>query len=187
MYNEERLWFVSDLHFYHKNILNFSPETRPFSDVDEMNNALITSWNDKVSLTDEVWMLGDFCFGSPTKACRILEQLNGRINIIKGNHDNIKFLKRATEEGLIESWRDYRRMKVNGTNVILFHYPIYSWDMMFHGGYHLFGHVHGNMDGMIRDDGKAWLDVGIDSTLISKEPRPYSFAEIREHFQNKVR
>ena len=55
-------FYTSDLHFDHLNILKFEPESRPFNTIDEMNEALIKKWNDKVKQDDEVYILGDFCF-----------------------------------------------------------------------------------------------------------------------------
>lgn len=27
-------------------------------------------------------------------------------------------------------------------SLVLFHYPIFEWDRMYHGSFHLYGHVH---------------------------------------------
>ena len=81
-------FYTRDLHLDHSNILKFEPESRPFNTVDEMNEALIKKWNDKVKQDDEVYILGDFCFdnrGDRTTA--FLKRLNGKKYLIKGNHD----------------------------------------------------------------------------------------------------
>jgi calcineurin-like phosphoesterase family protein len=32
----------------------------------------------------------------------------------------------------------------NDRFLVLFHYPMLSWNRQYHGSYHLFGHVHNN-------------------------------------------
>ena len=52
-----RKFYISDLHFGHKNILGF--DNRPFVDIEQMNNELIRRWNSVVSDGDVVYVLGD--------------------------------------------------------------------------------------------------------------------------------
>lgn len=80
-------FIMSDLHFSHKNILKFNPETRQFRDVDHMNESIISEWNTKVKPDDTIYHLGDFAFAGNTKKREILDQLNGKKIFILGNHD----------------------------------------------------------------------------------------------------
>lgn len=80
-------YFTSDLHFGHKNIIKY--EDRPFSSVEEMDEFLIYKWNSKVGKNDEVYILGDFGFVSGTRANELLDRLNGKKFLIKGNHDSM--------------------------------------------------------------------------------------------------
>lgn len=79
-------WFTSDHHFGHAKILEFEPNARPFSSLEEMHEALISRWNEVVKPKDTVWHLGDFCFGRNNIG--IATMLNGRKNLILGNHDH---------------------------------------------------------------------------------------------------
>ena len=54
----ERVWFVSDLHLSHKNIIKYC--SRPFDNVNQMNEILIQNWNKKIGVEDRVFVLGDF-------------------------------------------------------------------------------------------------------------------------------
>ena len=82
----KNLFFISDLHFSHANIINLA--NRPFKDVLEMNKTLIENWNNTVSKSDTVFILGDFCFGQASVWEKLLRQLNGNKVLILGNHKN---------------------------------------------------------------------------------------------------
>jgi calcineurin-like phosphoesterase family protein len=85
--SDAKLWVVSDTHFCHKNILIYEAANRPFKDRDEMNEALIQRWNERVGKTDLVLHLGDFSFGNKNRIKDIVARLNGRIWLLLGNHD----------------------------------------------------------------------------------------------------
>lgn len=92
-YGKERImnsdtFFTSDTHFYHTNILKYC--NRPFKNTEEMNAILIEKWNAKVKKDDVIWHLGDFCFGGKDNIKEIFPKLNGKINLVLGNHDNYK-------------------------------------------------------------------------------------------------
>lgn len=69
------IYYTSDLHFGHKNIIQLT--SRPFSSVEEMDEVLIKNWNSKVTKNDLVYILGDFTwYNSAEKNLKILERLN---------------------------------------------------------------------------------------------------------------
>ncbi len=81
------VWYTSDTHFYHTNIIKYSD--RPFSDVNEMNEKMIHNWNQCVEPDDFVYHLGDFgLFRGNRKPEDTLSRLNGKIYLIRGNHDH---------------------------------------------------------------------------------------------------
>ena len=82
---EQNVFFTSDTHFWHENIIKFC--NRPFGSIEEMNNTIIENWNKVVGENDIVFHLGDFCFCGSDKFKEIIENLNGRIYLILGNHD----------------------------------------------------------------------------------------------------
>lgn len=81
-------WFWADPHFNHTNIIKYC--NRPFASVDEMNEALIENYNSVVGVNDVVWCLGDFCFGPKENIAKIMLRLNGKLRLVKGNHDRHK-------------------------------------------------------------------------------------------------
>lgn len=52
-----------------------------------MNETMIKNWNSVVKKDDIVWHLGDFGMGSQEEIRNIVSRLNGKIYLIKGNHD----------------------------------------------------------------------------------------------------
>lgn len=58
------IYFTSDLHHRHRNILNICPEYRPWDSREAMTEALIEYHNDLVRETDTLYILGDFSFGT---------------------------------------------------------------------------------------------------------------------------
>lgn len=79
-----RFW-TSDLHLGHTNIIRYC--RRPFADVEKMNEGLIERWNDTVSGSDEVWVLGDFALGTIANTLPLARRLHGRKVLVTGNHD----------------------------------------------------------------------------------------------------
>ena len=79
-------YYISDLHFSHKNILNF--DHRPYDTIEEMELDLISRWNNQVSNEDHVYILRDFLWKAESNEwIRILNKLKGNIHLILGNHD----------------------------------------------------------------------------------------------------
>jgi len=72
-----KVFFTSDTHFNHANIIDFC--SRPFKNVNEMNETLITNWNRVVGADDIVFHLGDFCLGGSAEWTNVLNRLNGKI------------------------------------------------------------------------------------------------------------
>ena len=82
-------YYIADLHFFHR-ALNDKMDVRGFEDVEEMNEYMISQWNKKVKKRDEVVVLGDFSWGNGRDTAEIIERLNGRIFLIRGNHEDRK-------------------------------------------------------------------------------------------------
>lgn len=79
-------YLISDLHLDHDNIIEYC--NRPFDSVEEMNDALVEHWNAAVDPADEVLYGGDLTIRQSAAALLDwLEQLNGEIVFLLGNHD----------------------------------------------------------------------------------------------------
>ena len=134
-------FYISDLHLFHRNVLYF--DNRPFKDVDEMTEVIVSNWNNAVGRGDHVYVLGDMFWKNPQGAVKVLNFLNGNIHLVKGNHD---FINNATYKKFFVEIVDSKKVKdtANGEKitVILSHYYMPFYDSHYHGGILLHGHSH---------------------------------------------
>lgn len=154
------IYYTADLHFGHKNIIEY--EDRPYKDVHEMNIKLIENWNSKVKLNDDIYVLGDFAFVGKNLPMDILmsfiNQLNGKIHLIRGNHDSWVD-KKSFNPRLFESIDYYKEIKDQGKDIVLCHYPIENWNGAEYGSIHLHGHLHKHPTKLYRPNR---FNVGVD-------------------------
>ena len=81
-------WFTSDLHFGHRNMVNWRNNRGcNFADADEMNEFIIERYNSVVKPEDTVYLLGDLVMGTIADNLPLLERLNGTKFSTIGNHD----------------------------------------------------------------------------------------------------
>lgn len=159
-------YFISDTHFCHKNIIKFYRHPY-FSNVTQMNDAIIQQWNATVkSQNDVVYHLGDVAFykkSKPEILQEILPNLKGRKILILGNHDDPSHLAPFFEEihQLLEipnfHYNTYPQVK----KITLCHYSMITWNKSYRSEHiHLFGHSHGTLT---PPPGIRSMDVGVDS------------------------
>jgi calcineurin-like phosphoesterase family protein len=191
------VWFTADLHLGHANIIKFCQ--RPFMNPEEADAArldprgklklseetvqrhddsLIAAINEQVAPQDTLWILGDFCLAGPEQVAAYRDRIHCReVNLVPGNHDRrpgLGVFNRVMEQG---------RVEVQGQKIFLNHYPMRSWKGSFHGVWHLYGHVHGNL--MSEDQRNDWMlvrDVGVDIN----DYRPLSFEEIAAYMEPRI-
>jgi calcineurin-like phosphoesterase family protein len=143
----KKLYFISDTHFGHSNIIKFC--NRPYSNVDEQDNDIIEKWNNTISDDDFIFHLGDFFFRANNGRIRsILDKLNGKKYLILGNHDKSIIKNKWTHEYFENIYQrciiDITNNKLISNTIVLDHYPICSWYKKNRGSLHLHGHVHNN-------------------------------------------
>jgi calcineurin-like phosphoesterase family protein len=140
-------FYISDTHFDHAKIITLCK--RPFANVDEMNAEMVKRWNSVVTDNDTVRFLGDFAW---KRADHWLAQLKGKIEWFQGNHD--------PKDGC---YSDYAEVQDGPYKLVLFHYPIVSWNGFHKGAFHFYGHVHGQpLDYMPLDWRARAFDVGVE-------------------------
>lgn len=182
MKKETNIWFISDTHFRHKNILEF--ENRPFKSIEEMEAAMIDAWNNVVKKIDTVYLLGDFCFGNHKAWLEILDYLKGNIVLIKGNHDKSKIIKRMLNEGLLKEIHEVGTiLKVDKYILNLTHYPLEIGERPFN--FNISGHIHHKHNTYINQ-----INVGVDSPFMheyyKKQNVPFGTPVSLEYLIDKI-
>lgn len=138
------IWLTSDLHFCHDRAFVYEP--RGFSNIEDMNQAIVERWNTIVQPEDTVYVLGDIMLNDNKEGIRLLKSLNGRIHIVLGNHDT------ATREALyrecenVESVEIAARLKYRGYHFFMTHYPCLTGNLekesLKQCTLNLYGHTH---------------------------------------------
>ena len=180
------IFFSSDTHFHHVNIMDYCPWRRTWAkDVDHMNSVLIAAWNSVVQPTDVVYHLGDFSFGTDDQIRDIKIALNGEIKLAIGNHDKTRTRMRTLGFTDVEH---FYQIAYNGITFGMTHDPVRfrpeqlaSSNLLLHGHRHGMEH-HVGEEGYDKfsSDSKAKLfDVGVDAV---RRTRPCTIDEIRDLF-----
>lgn len=166
------IWFTADTHFDHKNIIRYS--NRPFSSIDDMNQALLDNINAAVAVNDELYHLGDFCFGVRASYFRNAIKCKN-VHIIWGNHD--KDTRR--QHRLFTTSAELKEIKYDGRGIVLCHYAMRVWNKSHHGQFHLYGHSHGSLPD---DPNSLSFDCGVDC----HNYMPISFPQVKAIMDKKT-
>ena len=125
----------------------------------------------------DIYILGDFSFGTVEQTLEILNRLNGNKFLIIGNHDE-KMLKSKEVVSKFAWCKDYYKLRYNGLKIILSHYPIAVWDCKHYGSIMLHAHLH---EKKLEYETKNLYNVGVDVNNYS----PIILEEILEKL-NKI-
>jgi calcineurin-like phosphoesterase family protein len=184
MNKKPQLYFTSDWHIGHENVIHFS--NRPFQDVEQMAKGLVSRYNSVVSPNGVCYFLGDMGFGNIDVLNKVITQLNGTKILILGNHDasQAKMYRAGFDVVMNGAIIQYAGYQISMTHCPLrgitredtsnmrgsgegehWHgefrhtqFSIPSW-----GQYHLHGHIHSPNSGKsVRELGKQF-DVGVDA------------------------
>lgn len=185
---DNQVWFTSDTHFSHYNIIKYCD--RPYKNIQDMNDNIIKSWNSVVGKNDIVFHLGDFGFASISTLQSIRNQLNGKIYLIRGNHD-WKTINRCNEH-IFDGVYQQLTIQVDGQRIYLNHYPYLCFSGSNRWGknsvWELFGHVHSKPNMKGTDKSRLVMlyptqyDVGVDNN----DYRPISFNEVKEKINKQI-
>lgn len=192
--NSTNLFFIGDFHIDHNNrnggIINMDKtydhtgkilhNGRPFENLDEMYHQLIKNWNSVVSPKDTIFYMGDLSFGSTGRIKEFVNQLNGEIVFILGNHDRPNKLPKER----FSRMDHYLKLDVVEDNqtIILSHYPILSWDKKHHGAWHLHAHAHFQLT---QHNPDYYQNKVLDMGCMGWNYTPVSYQRIKEVMSTK--
>ena len=94
------IFLTSDLHFGHSKDFLWSP--RGFQSSEEHDENIIKKYNSIITNEDDVYILGDLMLGDNDDGMKKLEQLNGNLYIVLGNHDT---------PTRVEKYKNYSKVK----------------------------------------------------------------------------
>ena len=180
---ENNVFFTSDLHVGHFNILQYCPNrlaaigltlNQELDDKERaitlMNEYILDVWNSTVRDNDEVYLLGDCKISGSETNKKVLSQLNGKKHLILGNHDKDKGIfslfesvDSLTERVFLPS--SFPFLNGDKFGVVMCHYPMLTWNHRAYGWAQVHGHCQGSIDGLNRKSGELRVDVGFDGSL----------------------
>lgn len=172
------VYFTSDLHINHQNILVYEPQSRPFKTVEEMNQVIIDNINNTVSEDDILWILGDLLMGPKEKAKGWLEQIKCRhVRVVLGNHDENKW-KQDYYRSLGWIVMQYAVVEYEDFRFFCRHYPIEETGQQLYTkkDIYLYGHVHGKGPRGLQENNAC--HIGLDTNDL----KPVSAAQIVKEY-----
>jgi calcineurin-like phosphoesterase family protein len=122
------VWFTSDWHIGHRNILKYRPE---FSSIEEHDNTLINNFNATVGKKDITYFLGDMVF--TVEGLEAIKKLKGYKILILGNHDLLTAKEYLTVFDDIKGPIKYK-------GLWLTHHPMHQQEL--YGKPNVHGHTH---------------------------------------------
>lgn len=176
----DQYWVSSDFHFHHQNIVKgcskweFKDICRDFKSLDEHDQYLVKIINEHVKYNNILIFGGDWSFGGFEQIARFYRMLEcANIHFILGNHDHHIENNREEIKHLFLSVQDRLKLEIKDDVFIIDHFPLETWDGIFKGYFHLFGHQHSSRIGPGRK-----MDIGIDQE--GKLVTPYNLADLYE-------
>ena len=191
------IFFISDLHICHKNILNHSKERvgamnlKDNTDIEGHDEYIINMWLNQTKRGDHIYVLGDFIMSNQQESIKILNRLksNGcKIHLIVGNHD------KSTQKmyNMFESIDIIKVVNFKKTmfdfleedfQIVMCHYPMKSWFNKCRGSLHLYGHIHWNSPWVDESDDLCF-NVGYDNPMCNY--KLFTLEQVYDYYKKRL-
>lgn len=177
-------WFISDTHFHHENIIGFS--SRPFSNVQEMDEYMIQEWNRLVKDSDHISHLGDVTMErggrvQQNKFIQMCKRLHGHKRLYLGNHDHFS-VRTYLEAGFEKIYATHR----GDVGIVFSHFPLHP-NSMGSAIANVHGHTHTSPDEKpvvwVDKDQKLVIKPYINISVEKTEYRPITLGEVVERIK----
>lgn len=176
------IYVTSDQHFNHDRSFIYSRLN--YTSIDQANKDLIRKWNSVVKADDEVYVVGDFFLGPNCLVNVMLDQLNGKIHLIIGNHDTEEKIKIYRKHPKIVSIEAACYLTYKGRRFFMSHYRAETADLRSdpkHAIYNLFGHSHEPK--LFYDDKPYQYNVQVDA----HSGYPVSMDQVMKDIDNEIK
>lgn len=162
------IYFIGDTHFDDKNINDFAE--RGFKSVKEMNEYIVNCWNNVITDSDIVYIVGDFVNSKyNVETAELILGLRGHKILIRGNHDTL----------CDDEYYELGIEKVYDNPIVLDNFFIVSHEPMFMNNsmpyVNIFAHVHNNP--IYTNYGKKHFCVSAERETLNYSP--INFNEIK--------
>ena len=171
------IYFTSDLHLGHKNIIKLC--NRPFASLEEMDETMVANWNQVVTNGDTVYIIGDLMFRTQNHPLDVLNRLKGKKHLILGNHDR-GWLNKIEAADFFKSVESYTEISDGKRKIALCHYPMMSWGGIGKGSYLIHGHIHNNRDAAYWPL-LASMQHALNASVEINQYRPVTFDQLVEN------
>lgn len=178
------IFFTSDTHFMHDK--EFLWGGRKFSSTAAMSEEIVRRWNAVVSPEDEVYHLGDLVLSDIDAGMEYVRRLNGKIHLIRGNHDTDKKVEVYRTSPNIVSIEWATMIKYKKRHIFLSHCPSITRTPEEtpnkQGILNFYGHTH--QEDNFYSGNPYMYHVGMDSHNLTPISIDEILEEVSEAFHN---
>jgi len=168
--NYNKTWLTGDWHLNHTNIIEYC--NRPFDDIVEMNHTILKNYNEIIPPDGLCINVGDVAPSIfPFQLKNILNKLNGKKILVRGNHD------RLTNNKFRACGFEYVTKSLQIDEYTILHNPHRIKN--FKGNKFICGHVHNLWKKRIYMKDKEIVNVGVDVW----DFKPVRFSDVKKMFK----
>ena len=158
-------WIISDTHFFHENIGRYCNRPNDWQDM------IIENWNRLISPEEVVFHLGDFALGKKSNFEWLVSNLNGKILLIRGNHDRLSRTYYEAHRITLVHDPVLAELK-NGIRLAFSHRPMVPLE---EGLINLHGHIHNNPP---PPEGSTLGPYHLNMSIEVRDYRPWRLGEL---------